>query len=312
MILGFRIRVFLSTFLFCFLSFWEVFQFLKIRKNETAQCVKMVPRSRHISRSSSFSRVSVYGLTSYFKLPDQGMKDYEVLSRGSCFPVKIVENEDDYERNDNLTFLFSGHVAAPYIFPHLYPHARDWLEFVRPEHVKVFVEIWNENQDEIRTFEIESLRKHPVRDIACGVLTTSSTTTKDFKAWNPLIVRPDLKIEPLQSITCHGHDIIDDTQKHPERLSVNGCSLFRTEHQVFLSTQCALPQGMCGGPVLDSDNGSSTLYGLIEGSIPIGTISETSHGEIGKVLHDKHGAVCVEPFDIHGLIMMRDGYYENI
>ena len=35
-------------------------------------------------------------------------------------------------------------VAAPYQFPHLYPHAQDWLEFVEPKHVKVFVEIWDD------------------------------------------------------------------------------------------------------------------------------------------------------------------------
>ena len=56
------------------------------------------------------------------------------------------------------TFLFSAHVAAPYQFPHLYPHAQDWLEFVEPKHVKVFVEIWDDG--DVQQFEIESIRKH--------------------------------------------------------------------------------------------------------------------------------------------------------
>ena len=79
------------------------------------------------------------------------MTQYDVLSRGSCFAVETSSSTSN-------TFLFSAHVAAPYQFPHLYPHAQDWLEFVEPKHVKVFVEIWDDG--DVQQFEIESIRKH--------------------------------------------------------------------------------------------------------------------------------------------------------
>ena len=41
----------------------------------------------------------------------------------------------------------------------------------------------------------------------------------------------------------------------------------------------------------------------MEGSIPIGTISEDTHGEI-DIACDKHGAVRVESHDVDGLINM--------
>ena len=226
------------------------------------------------------------------------MKQYDVLSRGSCFAVKTSSSTTN-------TFLFSAHVAAPYQFPHLYPHAQDWLEFVEPKHVKVFVEIWDD--DDVQQFEIESIRKHASRDVACGSLCDEFTNYE----FNPMTLVPDMKIEPFQDIVAEGHNIIDN-EGIPERLDVCGRSFFRTDHQVFLSTDHALPHGMCGGPVVSKSDENPILLGLMEGSIPIGTISEDTHGEIGHLLHDKHGAVCVESHDLDGLINMNDGFYVSI
>lgn len=220
-----------------------------------------------------------------------------MLSRGSCFAVR-----DD---NKLTTFLFSAHVAAPYQFLDLYPNARDWLEFVRPEHVKVFVECWKDDES-ARTFEIGSLRKHVSRDVACGVLCNEPT---DF-AFNPMKLNRNVEIGSFSDIICEGHNIVDD-KNVPEQHIVSGRSFFRTDHQLFLSTDDVLPHGMCGGPVI-SDKDNSVLLGLTEGSIPIGTISEDTHGEIGKLLHDKHGAVCIESRDLYDLIMEKDGCFEYL
>ena len=236
-----------------------------------------------------------------YRIPEQGMTEYEVLSRGSCFAVTTERTSTE---RTAPTFLFSAHVAAPYQFPHLYPNARDWLEFVEPKHVRVFVEIWDED---VQQFEIESIRKHVSRDVACGSI---CEFTKDYD-FNPMRLVPDIKIEPRQDIICEGHNIIDD-DGIPERLDVRGHSFFRTDHQVFLSTDDVLPHGMCGGPVISNADHSPALLGLLEGSIPIGTVSEHTHGEIGKLLHDRHGAVCVESHDLYGLVNMKDGLYEPI
>jgi hypothetical protein len=79
-----------------------------------------------------------YCVSSWFRLPDQGMDDYELLSRASCFLVA----REGFEETGGVHIVTSAHVVHPFAFPNYYPldqHA--WLGFVGEEHVMTKFEI---------------------------------------------------------------------------------------------------------------------------------------------------------------------------
>ena len=74
-----------------------------------------------------------YSLTSYFKLPEQGMRVPEPLVRASGFCVV---------RDTGAWLIGAGHVVHPFSYPHLFPAAEyPWLEFVKPQHISLSIEM---------------------------------------------------------------------------------------------------------------------------------------------------------------------------
>lgn len=79
-------------------------------------------------------------IASWFCIPEQGMKYYELLCRGTSFLVdmssmkinKSQEIKRMEERLPHLKLITCSHVVSPWRFPHLYPH--DWLHYVKEEH----------------------------------------------------------------------------------------------------------------------------------------------------------------------------------
>lgn len=78
-----------------------------------------------------FHRLSA-SITSWFRLPEQGMPRYEMLCRGTAFCV-----EDPRARS--LAFFTCSHVAAPWRWPRLYP--LPWLEHVKEEHTRCVLHV---------------------------------------------------------------------------------------------------------------------------------------------------------------------------
>ena len=73
----------------------------------------------------------LFSLSSWFKVPEQGMQRFEILARASAFPVVQQDGE--------LAFVTSAHTCCPWKFPNYY--ADDWLQFVDERHTRYTVEI---------------------------------------------------------------------------------------------------------------------------------------------------------------------------
>jgi hypothetical protein len=75
-----------------------------------------------------------FGLESYFLLPEQGMTQFEILSRGSCF---LTPSSD----GSRLRVIAPAHVTHPWKFRHRFGSLAkpelDWLDAVREDAVRV-------------------------------------------------------------------------------------------------------------------------------------------------------------------------------
>ena len=73
----------------------------------------------------------LFSLSSWFKVPEQGMQRFEILARASAFPVT--------QQNGELAFVTSAHACCPWRFPNYY--ADDWLQFVDERHTPVALSV---------------------------------------------------------------------------------------------------------------------------------------------------------------------------
>jgi len=284
-------------------------------------------------------RIRTLALISYFRLPEQGMKEYEVLSRASAFAVRSVKNRGNQVggNDDTTTFAFSAHVAAPYLFPKLFPEAQDWLQFVETKHVRCFIQV--NGEDTAVLHPVENIDRHKTRDLAVGSVRNdiySSLRDRDLDLEH-FIIDPNLTVNEGDSLICDGYAVGDDTDgdksdQNEDRRdlwknAVKARFLCQTPHQLFVSTDEALPMGMCGCPVVaetpidehgwkakeESDrieeSPSSFALGMVEGSVPVGTVCS---GPLGAILKNHHAAVCVEPSEIHSLLTREEGKFERV
>eukprot|EP01138_Halocafeteria_seosinensis_P012879 gb/GECG01013157.1/.p1 GENE.gb/GECG01013157.1/~~gb/GECG01013157.1/.p1 ORF type:complete len:224 (+),score=6.91 gb/GECG01013157.1/:1-672(+) len=127
----------------------------------------------------------VLTLTAHFRVPEQGMEEYEPLSRSSAF---IVGSDLEQSPADNLAedgtpafgafnklhFLTSQHVTHPFRFPQYYPPEQgyEFIQFISEEHMKYTVELRDANDGNI-VFQFplsdnpHYTFRHPVQDVTC-------------------------------------------------------------------------------------------------------------------------------------------------
>lgn len=114
------------------------------------------PVRRHVS---TFVDRPMLTLTSHFMLPEQGMTEYEPLSRSSAFVVQseleiAYEGQEQFANDGSpgfgasqkLHFLTSQHVTHPFHFPNYYPPEHyEWVQFIREANMKYTVEVRSED-----------------------------------------------------------------------------------------------------------------------------------------------------------------------
>jgi hypothetical protein len=184
------------------------------------------------------SRKLALSITSWFRVPEQGMKEFEVLSRASAFLVKSRFNgqgpgakfrfplgkqrsEDDglyaetnevvsQLRNNNSkdleipTFLpkfhvvTASHVVSPWLWPKYYPE--QWLQYVDARHTHYTVELRDEQGVFITQSEcIPITYHHPHRDLAVLHLDDEDENVNTLQELGYSI--PELLLPPTDIVT---------------------------------------------------------------------------------------------------------------
>jgi len=241
-------------------------------------------------------------ISSWFCVPEQGMKDLEVLCRASAFmlPVNKFTNPPYKPKGilpdsrsvhpPKFHVVTVSHAVAPWRHPKLYPD--EWLQFINEKHTHYTVEMRYEDDGEFIThFDcFPRVYHHPTRDLALLHIETEPTATELFEKIGlenklKLAEEDTLPEEKFsEPIFFYGHQMIASDSSSPSdtdsRLMIpklaKGQAFARTAHQIFCKTTPVLTDGMCGGPVMVVGNigGQNTrgkrnaVIGMVEGIVP--------------------------------------------
>ena len=109
-------------------------------------------------------------ITSWMCVPEQGMRDFEVLCRASAFLIRAKEWRKEKGVVSGFAFsayivLTVSHVVAPWKWPKLYPD--EWLQFVNETHTHYTVELRHEDGVFMNQSDMQpKVFHHPSRDLA--------------------------------------------------------------------------------------------------------------------------------------------------
>jgi hypothetical protein len=232
-----------------------------------------MPWTRKRPLASQFR--SVLSVSSHFKVPEQGMKEYEMLSRGTAFCLSLPGPP---RAPSKLVLVTCSHVLAPYKWRQHFKEP--WLEFVKDEHVECRIQAWKEEEgdpgkgqlgDETRVQGLSSY--HHILDLC---MLPVHKNTVDAYALRPLEDRD--QGEPLaegEELTFVGFpSAMSRSGKEQEKLGVlpprrvQGRALASVrdkQGRFYAKTEERLAVGMSGGPVLDRHG---RCCGIFQGILP--------------------------------------------
>jgi len=212
----------------------------------------------------------VPAIVNMFKFPGH-MDDYEVLSRGSAFPIIW---------HGKLRWITSRHVTHPQLHLDSY-YANDdvdWLKDITFDMTRQHLEWRSTDGDTVlRKVSVEDVRGDPDLDIAELIMNLNSedkSSTQHF-----FMVEPEsmTKIQQDQELAFVGHNLqvnIDQsTGNDLGNMLPNvelGTPSLLSEFRAVCDTGYAIQMGMCGGVCVAQDD---KVVGMIEGILPDRNIS---------------------------------------
>jgi hypothetical protein len=218
---------------------------------------------------------SSFSLLTSFRIPEQGMHEYEPLSSASLTMLQARRQGRVAANPNRYLFLGPAHVVAPHEFPKYYGDV-DWLRFVQAHHIQAHVGAHDENGLLLWKHELRTVARHEALDVVSLELADEESFVREAAA-NGRELQPtdidadvDLQSQPLE---CIGH-MQQATVLKP--VSVAGEFVREYNGRRFVRTETQLEQGMCGGAVVVRD--TPQFVGLVEAIVSRG------QGPIGEQL----------------------------
>jgi len=230
------------------------------------------------------------------------MTQYDILSRASAFAIDITSiakeanvtrpSEKQFPETDEEIISTVGfhpivtslHVVRPFLFPRYYPE--EWLQFVRPENIRVTLEFRDNETGELK-HEFPLLPKvfaHPTRDVA--LLFADLDAISEAKEQDIDVVGAVERIAYLEDavdkhqlvdvdntigkkLVCCGHFLNENPDSEsckPQPGIVVGevAHTLDDPDMILAGTELILQAGMCGGPVVDEEG---NCVGMVEGVV---------------------------------------------
>eukprot|EP00178_Gracilaria_changii_P026150 TRINITY_DN803_c0_g1_i2.p1 TRINITY_DN803_c0_g1~~TRINITY_DN803_c0_g1_i2.p1 ORF type:complete len:285 (-),score=33.72 TRINITY_DN803_c0_g1_i2:743-1597(-) len=203
--------------------------------------------------------------SSWFKIPEEGMKDFELLARGSSFFVPGPNT-------GALIALTSAHVSAPHRYENYFPH--EWLRHVQDGNCRSLIETRSENGKEVNTticnVPLPSGFRHFSLDVAAFVLDERSEEL--IRSQNISVMKiDDAEPEVGTEVTIGGFRLLGESGSGTEAVMeapLDGKVSEIVHSRMFVNTGDTVSEmGMCGGPVVLKDSPNICL-GILEGLVP--------------------------------------------
>eukprot|EP01128_Nolandella_sp_AFSM9_P011115 TRINITY_DN7829_c0_g1_i1.p1 TRINITY_DN7829_c0_g1~~TRINITY_DN7829_c0_g1_i1.p1 ORF type:complete len:265 (+),score=52.30 TRINITY_DN7829_c0_g1_i1:81-875(+) len=239
----------------------------------------------------------VFGLGSYFCLPEQGMTSFDVLSRGSLSIIKAAPSSPV-----KYHLVSAAHIAYPFKFPRLYPTDQphlEWLTFVGEKDTQLKFQVRSESGDISLEIPIASTTRMAPNGLdliamqfedeaaaeaslaSHGIsLSESAATLHSEQLMNPVAPDPSIKLNLV------GHDLLKNEfgLEVMKPITLAGELNFATRQKYFAKTATPSTMGLCGGPAID---GANRVVGIVEARVE----SNTRQLEALKEDPEKHRAL---------------------
>ena len=155
-----------------------------------------------IATMSRGKKVAV-SISTWFRVPEEGMTEFEILCRASAFLVR--SKNPKYPAKFHL--LTASHVVAPWRFPKYYPD--EWLQYVNQNHTQYTLEIRDDHGVMLGTASIlGNTLHHCTRDLAVLHLEDEASADQLFAThgieFQSMSQRELVEGEVLE---FHGHDV---------------------------------------------------------------------------------------------------------
>jgi hypothetical protein len=107
------------------------------------------------------SKKNVLSISTWFCAPEHGMKDMEILCRGSAFIVPSISTAF----KSKYHIITSSHVASPWLWPNYY--TQEWLRELNETHSHYTIELRQDDGVFMTQIDLKpSVYHHPTRDLA--------------------------------------------------------------------------------------------------------------------------------------------------
>jgi len=234
-----------------------------------------------------------YGIGSYFKIPEQDMLKFEVLSRGSLILVPSFKK--------HFRIVSAAHIPFPFYYPNLYDmiDKYEWLNFVEEKHVYSTLQIRNEHTGAIlEEFRIaDRIIKHPSLDLVLMDLTRQEeirfieqitgekynrkTMSEESRTKLNIVDLSTQRIGNGHEVEFHGFSLTTSQETNEEVLIpeiMNGAVVGSTETKSFIRTPVLSKFGYCGCPVMIPEK--DQCIGMVEGLVS--SIKDDNYQELNN------------------------------
>ncbi|CAN8068941.1 unnamed protein product [Agarophyton chilense] len=233
-------------------------------KGQNLRTVRGIVSLQSHLRLRSFSSIAA-AHSSWFKIPEEGMKDFELLARGSAFFVCGPNT-------GALIALTSAHVAAPHRYENYFP--QEWLRHVRDANCRSLIETRSENGKDVKStissLSLASGFRHSALDVAAFVLDEQSEAlvkSSDISILEIDNIEPKIGVE----VKIGGFRLLGESGSGTEAVieaNMDGKVSEIVKSRVFVNTGGVESEmGMCGGPVVLRDS-PEKCFGILEGLVP--------------------------------------------
>lgn len=187
-----------------------------------------------------------FGLESFFCLPEEGMTQYEILSRGSCFLTP---------QGSRLRVIAPAHVSHPWKFrgrfAALAKSELDWLDAVREDAVRVVLSVRDVGTGRLMAkVPLENVVNHPELDLAVFDICDEAENLRQLEASGVVVLPVELgEAKESAPVVLVGHEMKGEDKLLPCWL--NGQFVGREAGVGAIKTFGDTSQmGLCGGPAL--------------------------------------------------------------